>query len=173
MIWQRADEEPKIHCMLMSLMEGIFIISGESRARDNGPHQRHANSTKETEREAQETQGHSNERENQSNKKLIIYCVCFGRLGFSNGIYSKCCIVGNWTCLSFLKTFHLSFERLQFWLSGRELLALNPACESPYSVVRATCRLLTQSAFMWVAWARLAQVWMSRFCWREWFSFLV
>ena len=35
---------------------------------------------------------------------------------------SKCCIVNKWTCLSFLKMFHLSCKRhLQFQLSGGEL----------------------------------------------------
>ena len=36
----------------------------------------------------------------------------------------ECCIVGSWTCFSFLKTFHLSTNRLlQFWLAGGELQA--------------------------------------------------
>ena len=31
---------------------------------------------------------------------------------------SRCCIVGNWTCLSFLKTFHLSSKRLLQFLQS-------------------------------------------------------
>ena len=35
---------------------------------------------------------------------------------------SSCCIVGSWTCFSFLKTFHFSSKRLlQFQLTGEEL----------------------------------------------------
>ena len=39
----------------------------------------------------------------------------------------KCCIVGKWTCFSFLKMFHLSSKRLlQFSLTGGELQAFKP-----------------------------------------------
>ena len=73
---------------------------------------------------------------------------------------SKCCIVGNWTCFSLLKTFHLSSKRLfQFWLTGG-LQAFKLCVGSAYRFARATCRTLAQPTFMWIASARWAQMWM-------------
>ena len=56
---------------------------------------------------------------------------------------SRCCIVGNWTCLIFLMTFHLSSKRLlPFRLTGGELAGfLNSVWECPYRVIKDMCEL--------------------------------
>ena len=84
---------------------------------------------------------------------------------------SNCCIVGNWTCFSFLKTFHLSSKNLlQFKLTGGELQAFNlcvgvslQSCLGhvwalSIRVIRATCGSLVKPAFMYVSKSMISSI---------------
>ena len=72
---------------------------------------------------------------------IVIVYVYTGRN--SDFFWKWRCIVGNWTCFSVFRTFHLSSKRLrQFSLTGGELASFfNSVWECPYRVVKGTHEL--------------------------------
>ena len=67
-------------------------------------------------------------------------------------LFSKRCIVDNWTCLSFSPLVHEASSVIE--LPGGESQALNSVWECPYRVVKDTCGSLVKPAFMWDGAAR-------------------